>query len=433
MSNTKSKLSSHLNTNQAKRERMCLELLQVREDFTHVTPRLPEGGRDGGRDIEAFYLEDTRVFGAVGFCNDATRADRASAEKKFGDDLKNVTKFNGTNPEQKVVGFVFFTNVPLTPKIIENLKRRAAKAGMDVCKIFDQEQMRIMLDKSSGYAIRLRYLDISLSDAEQKEFFEKWGDKVQRAMTSGLSEIGDVSNRLLFLAEAQFLVDTISVHVKLKRPLKEISGGDFAFETHITLRTHVNGLMSFVFGSASEPINTVQSDDTRHSQFGYSYVYLIPESETFKNIADGLKPRTNSQNEKYFEGISSVGFLDIGKSTIGMEYGCEPFFHRFSPTCKLSDLNRCFILFKCPTDIGKQIEEIVVIADGYELMAKGSKNYQLEIVEGLEFLLPPDKILPAKFSEFCKIRPSSGSSAFSPDFSGRTPRRRYKIKSASLD
>ena len=52
MSETDRQLKDKLNTNQAMRERMCLELLQTQKNFTEARPRLPKGGPDGGRDIE---------------------------------------------------------------------------------------------------------------------------------------------------------------------------------------------------------------------------------------------------------------------------------------------------------------------------------------------------------------------------------------------
>ncbi len=47
MSETDRQLKDHLNTNQAKRERMCLEILSVQDGYTDLQPRLPKGGRTG--------------------------------------------------------------------------------------------------------------------------------------------------------------------------------------------------------------------------------------------------------------------------------------------------------------------------------------------------------------------------------------------------
>jgi len=68
-------LKDHLNTNQAKRERMCLEILSVQDDYSDVRPRLPKGGPDGGRDLQGSHKANL-LFGAVGFVNDATDLDQ---------------------------------------------------------------------------------------------------------------------------------------------------------------------------------------------------------------------------------------------------------------------------------------------------------------------------------------------------------------------
>jgi hypothetical protein len=93
MSETDRRLKDHLNTNQAQRERMCLEILSVQDDYSDIRPRLPKGGPDGGRDIQGLYKDDL-CFGAVGFVNDASDTDqhRKQIKAKFKDDLKSAQK-----------------------------------------------------------------------------------------------------------------------------------------------------------------------------------------------------------------------------------------------------------------------------------------------------------------------------------------------------
>lgn len=93
MSETDRRLKDHLNTNQAKRERMCLEILSVQDDYSDVRPRLPKGGPDGGCDLKGSHKESL-LFGAVGFVNDATDLSqhRDQIKAKFKEDLENALK-----------------------------------------------------------------------------------------------------------------------------------------------------------------------------------------------------------------------------------------------------------------------------------------------------------------------------------------------------
>ena len=198
MSETDRQLKDRLNANQVVRERMCVELLQTQRDFHDVRPRLPKGGPDGGRDLEATYKDGVRVVGAVGFVNDAadTPGHRRNVESKFAKDLARASTIAADEHERVPEVFVFFTNVGLTPAIIERLIKSAYAANFGRCEVFDRERIRLMLDRNTGYAIRQRYLGISLSDAEQKDFFDRWGSELQRVMSTSLGSIGTVAGRL---------------------------------------------------------------------------------------------------------------------------------------------------------------------------------------------------------------------------------------------
>ena len=221
MSETDRRLKDHLNTDQAKRERMCLEILKVQEGYTDLRPRLPKGGPDGGRDIEGMYKGEL-FFGAVGFVNDASDTDqhRRQIREKFSDDLENALTPKESKPTPS--GFVFFSNVGLTPAIISDLQKMAYKRGIRHCEVFDRERLRIILDSNRGYAIRFRYLDISLSDAEQKDFFSAWADGITTLIGTGIEGISQTTKRIQFLLESQLLLDNMAVIVKFDAPIWEV-------------------------------------------------------------------------------------------------------------------------------------------------------------------------------------------------------------------
>ena len=78
---TENRLRSFLNANQLGREQMCRSILAIDRRFSEVTPRHPNGGPDGGRDIQALFKEHHLAYGAVGFINNAS--DTAEQKKKI--------------------------------------------------------------------------------------------------------------------------------------------------------------------------------------------------------------------------------------------------------------------------------------------------------------------------------------------------------------
>lgn len=109
------------------------------------------GGPDGARDLEACYANALLVYVAVGFRNSASDSpeDKKWVINKFGQDLNSALN---KNPDIK--GFVFFTNVDLTPGEQEQLKNVAAKVGIEFCEIFHRERIRMHLDNPAGFGTR---------------------------------------------------------------------------------------------------------------------------------------------------------------------------------------------------------------------------------------------------------------------------------------
>src|SRR5947207_6752172 len=146
---------------QEERERLCLGVLALDPRFSDVKPRRPKGGPDGGRDIEAVFDNREIVWGAVGFRANATD----SAEDKLWVTQKikaDVTSAKTANPQ--LWGFVFFTNVDLTPGDLISLEQLVRENGLSFVEIFYRERLRIVLDSPRGLALRYQHLGISLSE-----------------------------------------------------------------------------------------------------------------------------------------------------------------------------------------------------------------------------------------------------------------------------
>jgi hypothetical protein len=211
---TDERLKSYLDTNQMHREQMCLAVVAIDQRFSDVRHRHPRGGPDGARDIEAMFNGVQRVFGAVGFVNQAADSEehKKRAMKKFSEDLREALK---QEPRPEV--FVFLTNVNLTIGEKEGLVQEAKEKGLAHAEVFDRERIRIALDSADGFSIRFQYLDIPLSEAEQATFFARWGDDIQGVIADGFGEVRRVLNRILFLQEAELPLAGLTVVFQLDK------------------------------------------------------------------------------------------------------------------------------------------------------------------------------------------------------------------------
>ncbi len=209
---TDERLRHHLDGNQPMRERLCLALMPIIGPYSRERPRRPKGGPDGGRDIEAIYEGKTVVWGAIGFRNGGGNDAQARREssQKFEEDLESAT---GENPDLRA--FVFFTNVDLTPGIVEKLKSKATAAGISLVDIVDAERMRHALDSSEGLIARLQYLDIPMSPTEQVALVNKFGNELQNAVASRFDRVERTLNQMERFLDFQKPIHRLDVYVNL--------------------------------------------------------------------------------------------------------------------------------------------------------------------------------------------------------------------------
>lgn len=226
---TEERLRTWLDGNQVQRERMCMALLSLNQKYSDIRPRRPKGGPDGGRDIEAFYDDSYIVWGAVGFRNSAndSKEDKKWIKQKFEDDLKSALD---ENPNLK--GFVFFTNVDLTPAEEAELKIKATTRGIINCEIFYRERLRLLLDSPEGLGLRFQYLNIPLSEAEQAAFFERFGKQLESLMLKQFDNIDKKLARLEFLHDCNKPLNDCKVIASLKQNYSPLELGHFRILFH---------------------------------------------------------------------------------------------------------------------------------------------------------------------------------------------------------
>lgn len=164
-------------------ERMSAKIIDL-EGYEKIDPQSPTGGPDGTKDILCYKGEKKYVVGCY-FPNG--QKDFKDIQEKFNSDMLGVAK----NVAQ---GFVFITNQKITPTERINLCQGLANE----VDIYHGERVCGVLDSPKGYGIRLEYLGVELSKAEQISFLSSHLDLKRNfeEIKSALAELNKVTTRL---------------------------------------------------------------------------------------------------------------------------------------------------------------------------------------------------------------------------------------------
>lgn len=134
-------------------ERMCADILNSL-GYQHVTPIAPQGGNDGGKDIEYTTSDKSKGLACV------------SLEKKY------KTKFiSDLNKHKKgdYSEYIIFSNQYITAKNKKDIQTHCSNRLDTYCEIKDIECLRSLLD-TTFQQIREKYLNIKTEDNIQFHF-----------------------------------------------------------------------------------------------------------------------------------------------------------------------------------------------------------------------------------------------------------------------
>ena len=134
-------------------ERMCADILNSL-GYQHVTPIAPQGGNDGGKDIEYKISDTSKGLACV------------SLEKNY------KTKFiNDLNKHKKgdYGEYIIFSNQYITAKNKKDIQTHCDNRLDAYCEIKDIESLRSLLD-TTFQQIREKYLNIKTEDNIQFHF-----------------------------------------------------------------------------------------------------------------------------------------------------------------------------------------------------------------------------------------------------------------------
>ena len=134
-------------------ERMCADILNSL-GYQHVTPIAPQGGNDGGKDIEYTTSDKSKGLACV------------SLEKKYK--TKFISDLN-KHKEGDYGEYIIFSNQYITAKDKGDIAKYCHDNLDAYCEIKDLECLRSLLD-TVLQQIREKYLSIKIEDDVQFQF-----------------------------------------------------------------------------------------------------------------------------------------------------------------------------------------------------------------------------------------------------------------------
>ena len=149
---------------------MVADLLHV-DGFEDVDPQHPLGGPDGLKDV--LCRKDVLRWVAAAYFPPTTPTFTA-VSKKFTDDFAGVAVNDAD-------AFAFFTNQPLT---VAERKQLSDVASPKRAEIYHLERLRSLLDSPKGCGIRLQYLRIPMTEAEQWAFWSTFNQDLVRKLAA---------------------------------------------------------------------------------------------------------------------------------------------------------------------------------------------------------------------------------------------------------
>lgn len=245
---TDERLRSWLNGNQPDRERLCISILMLDPKYTEIHPRRPEGGPDGGRDIEC-VLRGEKCFGAVGFRNNACDSpeDIREIRRKFKADVNAARAAS-----QEVKSFVFLCNVDLTSREVEQLEAIAHEWGFTNVDIYWRERIRLALDGTDGLPFRHQYLSIPLSEAEQAAFFSRYGKELEKMLTGRFDRIEERLEAADFARWKSGCIRSIRLHLNFKEMFHSLVNEPEHFRFALELQGVVHEHRSIFIGGRED-------------------------------------------------------------------------------------------------------------------------------------------------------------------------------------
>jgi hypothetical protein len=178
-------------------ERLSAGVLQI-DGFGSVDPQHPLGGPDGRKDI--ICKRDEKLWVAAAYFPTGPKQFK-EIRKKFLHDFEGMASNSAD-------GFVFVTNQALTVG-----ERQDLLATHSDVEIYHLERLRHLLDQPKGCGIRLEYLRIPMTEAEQWAFWQDMNADISARLLE-IEKQRDVRQARIE-AKLDFLVRTMAAETDL--------------------------------------------------------------------------------------------------------------------------------------------------------------------------------------------------------------------------
>ena len=207
-------------------QRLGADLLQL-SGYVDVEPIAVMGGPDRGRDVLCRRGTIDYVVAIYFPTGDQTFP---TVRRKFNRDLSSASRHGRP-------GFGFVTNQNLTSGERDELYTLGRRAGR-IAEIFDRERLRVLLDTTPGYGLRLSYLGIPMSPEEQLGYFAATHGTIESKLDRHTTILRHISRRLELLVAGQdvvgqtmaILADRLGDPLDLPAASREILSGPVVYD-----------------------------------------------------------------------------------------------------------------------------------------------------------------------------------------------------------
>ena len=271
---------------QKESERLAGHILRA-DGYQSINPSHPLGGKDDSKDIVCSKNSLTWVAG----CYFPREQQKFSViKKKFESDLQGSIKHNAP-------GFIFITNQKLT--VLER-EKLVALNSRGATEIYHLERLVHLLNSPICYGVRLEFLEIELTRAEQLSYFTE-RDKNMHTLNATVEELNKLiksfsKQKEIPVSELQNFKSTLDGIIgnnnfatffgsapidKLRVPIKELT------EFKNLLDDLVGG--DYFIGGVS-PINKLQIPISQLKEFKSLLESIVGFADYFSHTGTGLIP-----------------------------------------------------------------------------------------------------------------------------------------------
>ena len=395
---TEERLRGWLDSNQVQRERLCAQLLPTLGPYSHVEPRRPKGGPDGARDLQAVFNDQFVIWAGVGFRNSAKddNEDKAWVKKKFKDDLSAAMEENGS-----LRGFVFLTNIDLTPREQDELRDLAIAKRLGHVAVFVRERLRLALDSVEGWGYRLQFLEIEMTREEQLTFIDRFGVRLENLLEKQRVELAERQRdieaklrRIEFLHDCGKPVRGANFIVILDKPCTPAELGHF----RVLLRAR----------------NFYEQDPHPTLWLGARDAYASAQFANTKTMLFGIKTVAWSCTPNESIQSTVIGAADLD----GNQIDAWAHMYRHGPFRTLGDFDRLAINVFVTKPLAPLVRCVMLLVNDYQLIGVQAPHLATSVeILGLEYgyagpiewveELSPDEIA-VEWAELCIKGPDAG-------------------------